>query len=112
MLLQDVRVDYNDPVIRRRLTHEFWMVLMLVKFHSRVDRRLKDEFLDELGGQAYDLLQLWEDRILTNGFRIRLWDGNVPPPAEEVAAARETEEEPEEPLSPETTAALLQPRED
>ncbi len=30
-----------------------------------VDRRLKDEFLDELGGQAYDLLQLWEDRILT-----------------------------------------------
>ena len=77
LLLQDVTVDYNDPVIRRRLTHEFWMVLMLVKFHSRVDRRLKDEFLDELGGQAYDLLQLWEDRILTNGFRIRLWDGNI-----------------------------------
>ncbi len=112
LLLQDVTVDYDDPVIRRRLTHEFWMVLMLVKFHSRVDRRLKDEFLDELGGQAYDLLQLWEDRILTNGFRIRLWDGNIPPPPEEVAAARETAEEPEEPLSPETTAALLQPRED
>ena len=112
LLLQDVTVDYNDPVIRRRLTHEFWMVLMLVKFHSRVDRRIKDEFLDELGGQAYDLLQLWEDRILTNGFRIRLWDGDVPPPPEEVAAARETAEEPEEPLSPETTTALLQPLED
>ncbi len=112
LFLQDVTVDYNDPVIRRRLTDEFWMVLMLVKFHSRVDRRIKDEFLDELGGQAYDLLQLWEDRILTNGFRIRLWDGDVPPPPEEVAAARETAEEPEEPLSPETTTALLQPLED
>ena len=112
MLLQDVIVDYNDPVTRRRLAHEFWMVLMLVKFHSRVDRRIKDEFLDELGGQAYDLLQLWEDRILTNGFRIRLWDGDAPPPPEEVAAARETAEEPKEPFSPETTAALLQPRED
>ncbi len=29
---------------------------MLVKFHVRTDRRLKDEFLDELGGQAYNLL--------------------------------------------------------
>ncbi len=72
LLLQDIRVDYDDPVIRRRLTREFWMVLMLVKFHARADRRLKDEFIDELGGQAYDLLQLWEDRILTNGFQIRL----------------------------------------
>ena len=108
LLLQDVRVDYDDPVIRRRLTREFWMVLMLVKFHARADRRLKDEFIDELGGQAYDLLQLWEDRILTNGFQIRLWDEELPPPAEEVAAARETEE----PLSPGTTAELLLPRED
>ncbi len=31
LLLQDVTVDYNDPVIRRCLIHEFWMVLMLVK---------------------------------------------------------------------------------
>ncbi len=54
-----------------------------------MDRRLKDEFLDKLRGQAYDLLQLWEYRILTNEFRIRLWDSNVPPPLEEVAAARE-----------------------
>ncbi len=38
LLLQGVTVDYNDPVIRRRLTHEFWMVLMLVKFHTLVDR--------------------------------------------------------------------------
>ncbi len=53
LLLQDITVDYNDPVIRRRLTHEFWMVLMQVKFHARVDRRLKDEFLNELRGQAY-----------------------------------------------------------
>ena len=58
LLLQDVTVDYNDPVIRCRLTHEFWMVLMLVKFHPRVDKHLKVGFLDELGGQAYDLLQL------------------------------------------------------
>ncbi len=58
LLLQDVTVDYNDPVIWCRLTHEFCMVLMLVKFHARVDRCLKDEFPDELGGQAYDLLQL------------------------------------------------------
>ncbi len=112
LLLQDFTVDFNDPVIRRRLTHEFWMVLMLVKFHSQVDGQIKDEFLDKLGGQAYDLLQLWEDRILTNGFQIRLWDGDVPPPPEEVAVARETAEEPEEPLSSETTTALLQPRED
>ena len=100
LLLQDVAVDYNDPVIRLRLTHEFRMVLMPVKFHARVDRWLKDEFLDELGGQAYDLLQLWEDRILTNGFWIRRWDGDVPPPPEEVAATSETAEEPEKPLFP------------
>ncbi len=56
LLLQNVTMDYTDPVIRRRLTHEFWMVLMLVKFHARVHWRLKDEFLDELGRQAYDLL--------------------------------------------------------
>ena len=48
LLLQDVRVDYDDPVIRRRLIYEFWMVLMLEKFHVRLDRRLKDKFLDEL----------------------------------------------------------------
>ncbi len=112
LLLQDVRVDYKDPMICCRLTRKFWMVLMLVKFHAWADRRLKDECLDELGGQAYDLLQLWEDRILTNGFWIRLWDGELPPPAEEVAAARETEEEPEEPLSHDKTAELLLPRED
>ena len=112
LLLQDVRVNYDDPVIRRHLTSEFWMVLMLVKFHARADRRLKDEFLDELVGQAYDLLQLLEDRILTNGFWIRLWDEELPPPAEEVATVRETEEEPEEPLSLRTTAELLLPRED
>ncbi len=73
---------------------------------------MKDELLSELGGQAYDLLQLWEERILTNRFQIHLWDGELPPPAEEVATARETEEKPEEPLSPETMAALLQPRKD
>ena len=112
LLLQDVRVNYDDPVIRRHLTSEFWMVLMLVKFHARADRRLKDEFLDELVGQAYDLLQLLEDRILTNGFWIRPWDEELPPPAEEVATVRETEEEPEEPLSLRTTAELLLPRED
>ncbi len=77
-----------------------------------MDRRLKYEFLDKLGGQAYNLLQLCEDRILTKEFRIHLWDGDVPPPPGEVAAAREMAEEPKEPLSPETTAALLQPRKD
>ncbi len=29
-----------------------------------------------------------------------MWDGDVPPPSEKVAAARETAEEPEEPISP------------
>ncbi len=35
LLLQDVRVDYNDTVTRRHLTQEFWMILMLVKFNRR-----------------------------------------------------------------------------
>ncbi len=69
----------------------------------------RTSFSTSWGGQVYDLLQLWEDRILTNVFRIRLRDGELPPPPEEVATARETAKEPEEPLSPQTTAALLEP---
>ncbi len=66
-------MDYNDPVIRRRLTHKLLILLMLVKFHARVDKLLKDEFLDKPGVQANDLLQLWEDWILMNGFQTRGW---------------------------------------
>ncbi len=83
LLLQDVRADYDNPVI--------WCFL------TRADRHMKYELLDELGGQAYDLLQLREDQILTNRFQICMWDGELPPLAEEVAAAREMAEEPEEP---------------
>ncbi len=79
---------------------------------ARVDRRLKDKFLDELRGQAYDLLQLLGDRILTNRFWIHLSGGDVPPPPQELPACRQIAEEPKESLSPETTAALLQPHED
>ncbi len=86
------------------------MLVSRFKFHAWADRQLKDKFLVELGGQAYDLLQLWKDQILTNGFWTRLWDEELP--LQEVAAARETAEEPEEPISPGTTAGLLLPRED
>ncbi len=111
LLLQDIAVDYDDLVIRHHMTQEFWMMLMLVKFHARVDRGIKEELLKTLAGQAYDLLQLWEDQILTNEFRISLWDGELPPLPKEVKAARETAEEPkDEPLLPATTEALLAPR--
>ncbi len=68
LVLQEVAVDYNDLVIRRRMTQEFWMMLMLVKLHTRIDRWIKAEFLDVLTGQAYNLLHFWEDRILRSRF--------------------------------------------
>ena len=42
LLLQDTVVDYDDLVIRLCMTHEFWMMLMLVKFHARMDWQIKD----------------------------------------------------------------------
>ncbi len=70
---------------------KFWAGLLMVKFHTRADRRMEAELLDAIAGQAYDLLQLWE----------------------KIAAVRETPTESEdEPLSLGTVDMLMQPRED
>ncbi len=62
------------------------MVLMLVKFHAWKDRQKKAEFLTVLAVEAYNLLQLSEDLILTSGFWICLRDGELPLQPEEVEA--------------------------
>ncbi len=55
LLLQAVAADYNDPVIRLRLKQEFWMVLLMVKFHARADRWMRAEHIDVIAGQVHTL---------------------------------------------------------